>query len=53
MLAKAQQMSKGDTEALKRLDEYLPRIRYRLDSRQIITKTEYDRKFRGAETASK
>jgi hypothetical protein len=53
MLAKAQQMAQGNPEALKSLDEYLPRIRYRLDSRQIITRTDYDRKFRGGKTASK
>lgn len=53
MLARAQQMAQGHAEALKNLDEYLPRIRYRLDSRQIITRTEYDRKFRGGKTASK
>ena len=53
MLAKAQQMAQGDADSLKSLEEYLPRIRYRLDSRQIITKTEYDRRFRGGKTASK
>jgi hypothetical protein len=53
MLAKAQQMSKGDAQALKNLEEYLPRIRYRLDTRQIITKKEYDRRVRSgnAETS--
>lgn len=53
MLAKAQQMSQGDAEALKNLEEYFPRIRYRLDTRQIITKKEYDRRFRSAETSKK
>jgi hypothetical protein len=46
MLAKAQQLAQGDSEALKNLEEYLPRIRYRLDTRQIITRKEYDRRFR-------
>jgi hypothetical protein len=53
MLAKAQQMAQGDAQALKSLEEYLPRIRYRLDTRQIITKKEYDRRFRSAETSKK
>jgi hypothetical protein len=53
MLAKAQQMAQGDAEALKNLEEYLPRIRYRLDTRQIITKKEYDRRFRSAEASKK
>lgn len=53
MLAKAQQMAQGDAQALKNLEEYLPRIRYRLDTRQIITKKEYDRRFRNAETSKK
>lgn len=53
MLAKSQQMAQGDPEALKNLEEYFPRIRYRLDSRQIITKKEYDRRFRSAEVSKK
>lgn len=53
MLDKAQQMAQGDAEALKNLEEYQPRIRYRLNTRQIITKKEYDRRFRSAETSKK
>lgn len=53
MLAKAQQMSQGDADALKNLEEYFPRIRYRLDTRQVITKKEYDRRFRSAVTPKK
>ena len=53
MLTKAQQMSQGDAQALKNLEEYLPRIRYRLDTRQIITRKEYDRRFRSGETSKK
>ncbi|HKW64046.1 MAG TPA: hypothetical protein VJN89_15950 [Candidatus Acidoferrum sp.] len=53
MLAKSQQMAQGDAQALKNLEEYLPRIRYRLDTRQIITRQEYDRRFRSAETSKK
>lgn len=52
MLAKAQQLAQGNPEDQKDLAEYLPRIRYRLDSREIITKQEYDRRFRSAKTAS-
>lgn len=53
MLAKAQQMAQGNAEDLKALDEYFPRIRYRLDHREIITRTEYDRRFRNGKAASK
>ena len=53
MLEKARQLAQGNAEALKQLDEYAERIRYRLESRQIISKTEYDRKFRGAKTVGK
>ena len=53
MLGKAQQMAQGDAQALKSFEEYLPRIRYRLDTRQIITRKEYDRRFRSAETSKK
>ncbi|HKW34282.1 MAG TPA: tetratricopeptide repeat protein [Candidatus Acidoferrum sp.] len=53
MLAKAQQMAQGDADALKNLEEYLPRIRYRLDTRKIITKKEYDRRFRSADSSKK
>jgi tetratricopeptide (TPR) repeat protein len=53
MLEKARQLAEGNTEAAKSLDEYAERIRYRLESRQIISKTEYDRRFRSGKTASK
>ena len=48
MLDKARQLAQGDAEALKSLEEYAPRIQYRLDSRKIITKQEYDRRFRSS-----
>jgi len=44
--AKAEQLSQADPELQKEFEEYGPRIRYRIDSRQIITKREYDQKFR-------
>ena len=53
MLQKARQLAQGNAEALKQLDEYAERIHYRLDSRQIIGKTEYDRKFRGVKAIGK
>jgi len=53
MLAKAQQMAQGNAEDRKGLEEYFPRIRYRLDHREIITRTEYDRRFRNGKAASK
>jgi hypothetical protein len=53
MLQKARQLAEGNAEAAKELDEYAERIRYRLDTRQIISKTEYDRRFRSKKAASK
>jgi hypothetical protein len=47
MLAKARQLAQGDAEANKSLDEFTERNKYRLDTRQIITKHEFDRRFRG------
>lgn len=46
MLAKAQELSKSDKESEEEFAEYAPRIEYRLKSREIITRTEYDRRFR-------
>jgi hypothetical protein len=53
MLAKARELAKGNKEANAALDEYEPRLRYRLDTRDIITKTQYDRKFHGAKVSAK
>ena len=53
MLLKAQQLAQGDPEAMKSLEEYLPRIRYRIDSRQIITRQEFDKKFRNQKAPKK
>ena len=46
MLEKARQLAQGNVDALKGLDEFEERIHYRLQSRTIIGKQEYDRKFR-------
>ncbi len=45
MLAKARELAAGNKELLSELDEFEGRLRYRLDKREIITKTEYDRRF--------
>ena len=52
-LLKAQQMAQSDAEEMKRLEEYLPRIRHRIDTREIITKQEYDKKFQSNEKEKK
>jgi Tetratricopeptide repeat len=46
MLEKARQLAHGNAEALKGLDEFGERNHYRLESREIISKQEYDRRFR-------
>jgi hypothetical protein len=46
MLETARQKVGSDPAEQKAFQEYSERIRYRLDSRQIISKTEYDRQFR-------
>jgi hypothetical protein len=46
MLRSAEQQTQGNVEARKSYQEYAERIRYRLDTREIIDKPEYDRKFR-------
>jgi tetratricopeptide (TPR) repeat protein len=51
MLAKALQMAHSDPEATKSLEEFVDRNKYRLESRQIITKAEYDRRFRSGKPA--
>lgn len=48
MLEKARQLSQGSPEEQKAFTEYAERTRYRLSSRQIIDKDEYDRKFRAS-----
>lgn len=46
MLAQAQSLSGSTPELKSRFEEYSERIRYRLDSREIISRKEYDRRFR-------
>lgn len=46
MLKVAREKLGADPAELKFFQEYAERIRYRLDSRTIITKTQYDQKFR-------
>jgi tetratricopeptide (TPR) repeat protein/DNA-directed RNA polymerase subunit RPC12/RpoP len=46
LLARAESLAAGSPEAQASLDEYAERIRYRLTSRMIIDKDEYDRRFR-------
>jgi tetratricopeptide (TPR) repeat protein len=46
MLAKSRQLAQGDKEAEQSYQEYAERIQYRLDTREIIDKQEYDRRFR-------
>ncbi|HET6930726.1 MAG TPA: hypothetical protein VFI45_10440 [Candidatus Acidoferrum sp.] len=53
MLAKAKELAHGDKESLDRLAEFEERNRYRLDSRQILSKTEYDKKFRSTKNTGK
>jgi len=51
MLQKAFEMAKGDGEELKVLNEFAERNKYRLESRMILTKAEYDKRFRSAQAA--
>lgn len=53
MLEKARQMAQGDSETTKSLEEYFPRIKYRIETRQIISKQEYDRRFRAGKGPGK
>lgn len=46
MLAKSREMAHGDAESLKNIAEFEERLKYRLETREIITKNEYDRRFR-------
>ena len=53
MLAKAKELAQGNKENLDSLAEYEERIRYRLETRQIIDKFEYNRRFRSGKSAAK
>ncbi|MFY9559754.1 MAG: tetratricopeptide repeat protein [Terriglobales bacterium] len=46
MLEKSRQLAQGNKEAEESYQEYAERLRHRLDSREIINKQEYDRRFR-------
>jgi len=51
MLEKARVLSQGNKESEASYQEYSERLRYRMNSREIISKQEYDRRFRaGKET---
>ena len=53
MLAKSQQLIQGDSTQQQLFQEYAERIRYRLDKRDIISKQEYDRRFRSGDKQGK
>jgi len=53
LLERARILSQGSPELKSRYLEYSERIRYRLDSREILTKKEYDKRFRAAKGDSK
>ncbi len=53
MLEASRKAAGADPESQKSFQEYAERIRYRLDTRQIISKSEYDRRFRGGQDTSK
>jgi tetratricopeptide (TPR) repeat protein len=46
MLGRSHELVSGNPEAETRFEEYSERIEYRLKSRQIISTTEYNRRFR-------
>jgi tetratricopeptide (TPR) repeat protein len=53
MLQKAQQQAQGNPDEMKGFQEFAERIHYRLDSRQVIGKQEYERKFRSGQKQEK
>jgi tetratricopeptide (TPR) repeat protein len=48
MLEKSRQLAQGNPGAQQSYQEYAERIEYRLRTREIIDKLEYDRRFRGS-----
>ncbi|HKF25191.1 MAG TPA: hypothetical protein VKB24_04420, partial [Candidatus Acidoferrum sp.] len=46
LMVKARDLAQGQKEILANLEEYAERRKYRLETREIITKNEYDRRFR-------
>jgi tetratricopeptide (TPR) repeat protein len=53
MLEKAHELSAKSPDDLKNFEEYAERTHYRLSSRVIIDKAEYDKKFRAGNTTTK
>jgi len=53
MLDTARQLAESNPDVMKNLSEYFPRIAHRLNTRQIITKQEYDRRFAKSGGSSK
>lgn len=53
MLQKAGQQAQANPDEMKDFQEFAERIRYRIDTRQIIGRQEYDRKFRRAQNQEK
>ena len=53
MLKEAAERAKADPKQMESFREYEERIRYRLQSREIIDKPEYDRRFRNSQAAGK
>jgi hypothetical protein len=53
LLAKAKELTGDDKDAAAEFQEYSERIRYRLESREIIDEWEYDKEFRQGKTAAK
>ena len=53
MLKESQERAKSTPEGVKWFEEYAERIHHRLQSREIIDKTEYDRRFRQGQAAGK
>ena len=50
MLQKAQELAANDPQQQKSYQEYAERIQYRLKSRQIISTSEYNRRFRAGQS---
>jgi tetratricopeptide (TPR) repeat protein len=53
MLEESRQLSQASPETMKGYEEYAERIRYRLDSREIIDTPEYNRRFRAGKGQAK
>jgi hypothetical protein len=53
MMIKARQMAAGNKDMTDHLAEFEDRHKYRLETRKIITKAEYDRRFRNTKEAKK